>query len=616
MHYQYMPEKFLFLTLLFFVFPFTAKTENPADTVYIEEVVVTASRIEVSRRNIPVTLSTVGREEIEMSNESAVLPVLSQRIPGMFVTERGVTGFGVASGSAGQISMRGVGGTAPNTQVLVLIDGHPQFQGIFAHPFPDAYVSSDVEKVEVIRGPASILYGSNAMGGAINIITRQQDQKGFSGNARLSYGSFNTRKYMASGGYKDDTFSVFASINHDHTDGHRDTSEFNIVNAYIKASYQMNKHIDVMVDFGMADFSSEDPGTIYNPSFFGIDIMRGKASLKVNNRFDNLEGGLTAFYNFGDHDFTDGWVSRDYHGGLSIYQGLELMAGNRLTIGADYKTVAGKANRGVPGATDTWHDITDIATYAFVQQTLFEKWIMSGGIRLENNSMFGVEMVPQFGFSYLASGQTTIKGSLSKGFRSPTLMELYLFAPNPALQPERIMNYELGANRVFPDIRLQIEVAAFYIEGENMIQVVSNDTPPPPMIRKNVGSFNNTGIEMEANWQANRQLHVSLNYSYLNMDNPRLASPEHQFFTEVVYRNRNLRANLSLQRIAGLYTLIGENGNVSEDYTLLNLMLTYRLNQFIEVFASGKNLLDKTYTINHGYPMPGMHFNSGLNLRF
>ncbi|MCK7460836.1 MAG: TonB-dependent receptor plug domain-containing protein [Sphingobacterium sp.] len=90
-----------------------------------------------------------------------------------------MTGFGVADGAAGKISIRGIGGS-PNTQVLVLIDGHPQYMGLFGHPLPDAYVASDAEKVEVVRGPASILYGTNAMGGVVNIITRQQSQDGLS----------------------------------------------------------------------------------------------------------------------------------------------------------------------------------------------------------------------------------------------------------------------------------------------------------------------------------------------------------------------------------------------------------------------------------------------------
>ena len=589
--------------------------QTPRDTVLIEEVVITASRTEISRRNVPVTISTINREQIELSNESAVLTVLSQRIPGMFVTERGITGFGIGSGSAGQISMRGVGGTAPNTQVLVLIDGHPQYQGLFAHPLPDTYVSSDIERVEVIRGPASILYGSNAMAGAINIITRKQAQEGFSGDARVSYGSFNTQKYMASGGLREGRFNIFASINHDRTNGHRDTSDFNIVNGLIKAGYQLNNHLEIVADFSLADFTSEDPGTIYNPAFFGIEIMRGKASLAVKNRYDNLEGGLIGYYNFGRHEFTNDWESEDYHAGISLFQGFGLFAGNRITIGADYKKVAGIANRGVPGAADVWHEVDDWAAYAFMQQTLLNQLILSAGLRLENNSLFGTETVPQLGLSYIATENITLKSSFSKGFRSPTIMELYLFAPNPELRPERLWNYEAGINYTSPDQRWTAELTFFMLDGNNVIQVMPNDIPPPPMKRQNVGSFSNAGMEVEFIWMASSNLSFSGNYSYIDMDKPRLAAPEHQLYLEGTYRIAGFRANLSGQQISGLFTLLGDEPQ-QESYTVLNLMTSYRINSIFELFASGKNLLNQEYTINFGYPMPGIHFMTGVNVSF
>ena len=589
--------------------------QTPRDTVLIEEVVITASRTEISRRNVPVTISTINREQIELSNESAVLTVLSQRIPGMFVTERGITGFGIGSGSAGQISMRGVGGTAPNTQVLVLIDGHPQYQGLFAHPLPDTYVSSDIERVEVIRGPASILYGSNAMAGAINIITRKQAQEGFSGDARVSYGSFNTQKYMASGGLREGRFNIFASINHDRTNGHRDTSDFNIVNGLIKAGYQLNNHLEIVADFSLADFTSEDPGTIYNPAFFGIEIMRGKASLAVKNRYDNLEGGLIGYYNFGRHEFTNDWESEDYHAGISLFQGFGLFAGNRITIGADYKKVAGIANSGVPGAADVWHEVDDWAAYAFMQQTLLNQLILSAGLRLENNSLFGTETVPQLGLSYIATENITLKSSFSKGFRSPTIMELYLFAPNPELMPERLWNYEAGINYTSPDQRWTAELTFFMLDGNNVIQVMPNDIPPPPMKRQNVGSFSNAGMEVEFIWMASSNLSFSGNYSYIDMDKPRLAAPEHQLYLEGTYRIAGFRANLSGQQISGLFTLLGDEPQ-QESYTVLNLMTSYRINSIFELFASGKNLLNQEYTINFGYPMPGIHFMTGVNVSF
>lgn len=606
----------LLMILLLVFMDLDAQMNYIPDTVKIDEVIVTGSRVEVARRNVPLTVSVIERQHIERSNESALFPVLSRRIPGLFVTERGVTGFGVGNGSAGQVSLRGVGGSSPNTQVLVLIDGHPQFQGLFGHPLPDAYVSSDVEKVEVIRGPASILYGSGAMGGVINIITREQKEDGFSGRARLSYGSFNTQKYMVSGGLKEGPFSVFASVNHDRTDGHRDSSEFKIVNGYVKAGYEISEHFDITADVSIADFDAQDPGSVYNPAFFGIDIIRGKTSLAVKNRFRKSEGGMTAFYNFGEHLFTDGWESKDRHSGLSIFQGLQLFQGNRITVGFDYKKVSGIANSGAPGSENVWHEQSDVAGYAYVQQAFIDKLILSAGLRLENSSIFGNEYIPQAGFSFLATEQTTIKGSYSKGFRSPTLMELYLFAPNPELEPERLTNFELGMSRMSADGNLQMELVLFAIEGTNAIEVMPNDAPPPPVKRQNVGSFSNKGIELELSWKASDNLSFSSNYSYLHMDKPRLAAPEHQFFVEGTYTNGDWRVNLSMQQISGLYTGIQDSKPLHENYTLANAMLSYQLTKNFELFASGKNLLDKDYSINFGYPMPGITVFAGVNINF
>src|SRR5665648_612502 len=246
------------------------------DTVNLDEVVVTGTTIKVNRHNIPMAVSVVNNLQIAESNESALLPILNGRVPGLFVTERGVMGFGVATNAAGQISIRGIGGI-PTTGVLVLIDGHPQFMGIFGHPLPDSYIASDVERVEVIRGPGSILYGSNAMGGVINIITKKQTKEGFSGNAHLMYGSYNTQKYMASGGYKKNKFSVFASVNHDQTDGHRPNSDFSITNGYTKLSWQLNDNLNVSTDFSLAHFKATDPGpdTINAVPGSTIDITRG-----------------------------------------------------------------------------------------------------------------------------------------------------------------------------------------------------------------------------------------------------------------------------------------------------------------------------------------------------
>lgn len=137
----------------------------------LHEVVITGTRNATDIRHLPMTLSIINRSELEQRYEPSLLPTLTEQIPGLFATSRGVMGYGVSTGAAGSINVRGIGS---GVQMLVLIDGHPQYMGLFGHPIADAYQTMLAERVEVLRGPASVLYGSNAMGGVINIVTRQQ----------------------------------------------------------------------------------------------------------------------------------------------------------------------------------------------------------------------------------------------------------------------------------------------------------------------------------------------------------------------------------------------------------------------------------------------------------
>lgn len=135
----------------------------------INEIVVTGTRNETDIRHLPMTISVVGRQQLEQNYQPSVLPTLTEQVPGLFTTSRGMMGYGVSGGAAGGMSLRGIGGGVgptggPTTGLLVLIDGHPQYMGLMGHPIADAYQTMMTERVEVLRGPASVLYGSNAMG--------------------------------------------------------------------------------------------------------------------------------------------------------------------------------------------------------------------------------------------------------------------------------------------------------------------------------------------------------------------------------------------------------------------------------------------------------------------
>ncbi len=614
-------KKFTLYLILSLCISFAYGQNQLDDTLKVKEVIVTGSKVEVARKNVPLTISVISEKELQTSNESALLPVISQKVPGLFVSERSVTGFGVAEGAAGKISVRGVSGT-PNTRVLILIDGHPQYQGIFGHPLPDAYVTSDAEKVEVIRGPGSILYGSNAMGGVINIITKKQRKDGFSGNARASYGSYNTQKYMGSLGYKKDKFTIYASVNHDHTDGHRDSSAFTITNGYVKAGYKISDHIKAMADFSLADFVSDNPGPVFNEddyNTFNVDIIRAKTSLSLENQYDKVSGALKFFHNFGEHKLSDGWHSNDNNSGLMFYQALKLIRGNTFTLGLDYKTFGGEAKNTLSEDDYGTFNENETAFYAIMQQILMNKLVVNGGVRLENSSAFGTEWVPQAGLAYHPANNTTLKLAASKGFRSPTIKDLYLFPPkNPDLQPERMWNYEISLLQHLIDKRLNIELTGFIAKGEDMIQLVPLETPPPFMRFQNTGTFSNKGIEFATRFKASKNLGLTANYSYLHLDEPVLTAPKHQVYAGIDYNYKIFGFNLDFQHINELYTQLPAQDTpaVTESYSLLNARITAQVLDFMNIFVAGKNLLDQKYEINYGYPMPGITFFGGVNVSF
>lgn len=601
--------------LSFSIHPIFSNAQNfsiAKDTIQVDEVVVTGSPVKVNRNSVPMAVSVVDRQQIEQSNESALLPVLNGRVPGLFVTERGVTGFGVAAGSAGQISIRGIGGN-PTTGVLMLIDGHPQFMGIMGHPLPDSYVASDVERVEVIRGPASILYGSNAMGGVINIITRKQKNNGVHGNARLSYGSFNTQKYMGSMGYKKNKFSVLGSVNHDQTDGHRPNSDFKITNGYLKMAYDFNSHLSASTDFSLAAFKASDPGpdTINATPGQKIDITRGYWAFTLLNEYENASGAVKLFYNFGEHNITDGFHSTDHNYGLNLYEAFKPFAGNTFTAGFDFMNYGGLAENtmimnGIVFADTT---LTEYGIYGFTQQE-FGKLTVNAGIRYQQNSQYGSVWIPSVGFAFKIHPSATWKGNISKGFRSPTMRELFMWGPNPNLNPETIWNYETGVLTKLAQNRIQAEATVFVVRGENLIVNVG-----PPNGFLNTGEISNKGIELAMTAEAAKNLILNATYSYIHMKNPVFATPEHHLFFEGTYQIDKWQLNASVQYV----------GNLDNDpspvinkvsYVLANAKTSYQITPNINVFVSGENLLNSDYQVNRYYTMPGTTIFGGLNLRF
>lgn len=599
------------------------------DTIRLDEVIVTGTMPKVNLRNLPMSISVVSGRQIEERIQPSLLPLLTEEVPGLFITQRGVMGYGVSNGAAGGMSIRGIGG-APTTGVLVLIDGHPQYMGLMGHPLADSYQSMMTERVEVVRGPASVLYGSNAMGGVINIITKKQQNDGLQGMGQIMYGSYNTMNAEASAGWKKAKWHANGNIGYNQSDGHRENMDFRQWNGYAKVGYDISQNWKSFADMNISNTESSNPGTISAPRIDNdADITRGMASFAVENEYDNSSGAVKLFYNFGKHHINDGYAeggqplpqrfnSNDRMTGISIFQSYSFFRGNKTTAGFDYQYFGGEAFNQFPDENDNVQlaDTTlyNVAGYLNLQQALLEnKLTLNAGIRLDYHEANGAEWIPQLGVSFTPSPVTVVKAIVSKGFRNPTIREMYMFPPqNPDLKVERLMNYEVSYLQSLMENRLSLGVNLFYIKGDNMIQLIMTDSGPLYM---NSGEVENKGFEISAAFQATPSLHFSGNYSYLDMTYAIVAAPEHKLYVSGSYTKGRWTVSSGVQYIGNLYTTVTPEP-LKENFTLWNARANFRATKWLDLFVKGENLLDKGYEINAGFPMPGATFMGGIRSRF
>ena len=599
--------------------------------VTIEEVVVTGTRNETDVRHLPMTVSVVNREQIEHRNDPSLLPLLTEYIPGLFTTSRGLMGYGVSGGAAGGMSLRGIGGVLqeglPTTGMLVLIDGHPQYMGLMGHPISDAYQSLLAERVEVLRGPASVLYGSNAMGGVINIVTRKMQQDGIRTHVNVGYGSYNTLQSEVTNRIRKGRFTSIVSGSYNRTDGHRKDMEFEQYGGYAKFGYEISDAWNVWADVNLTHFDASNPGEISNPLLDNDQrITRGMTSFALANHYAKTSGTLSFFYNWGKHWINDGYHlggdpldyrfhSRDQMLGVSWYQSVQLFEGNRLTVGFDYFHFGGEAwNKTLAGERDTQADKTqdDVAGYIDFRQNLGDWLTFDVGLRVDHHSQVGTEWVPQIGFSFHLPENGEVKLMASKGFRYPTIREMYMFRPaNPDLKPERLWSYELSFAQRLLDGRLSYGVNVFYIDGENLIMRMPIDGRP---LNVNTGKIENSGVEAQVAYRIVPAWSVDANYSYLHMDNPVLASPEHKLYVGTAFSKGRWNVSTGLQYVAGLYKEL--DPEETEDFLLWNVRGSFRVLDGFDVWVKGENLLAQRYEINAGFPMPKATVMAGVNIKF
>lgn len=586
-----------------------------------DPVVVTGTRTAASRHDLPISITVISEIVMQEQNETPLLDLVVENVPGLFVTKRTNLGYGMSSGSGGQISMRGIGGF-PNTQVLVLIDGRPDIMGLFGHPLGDAYFTGNVRKIEVLRGPASLLYGSNAMGGAINIITEHQAEPGYHLRLPLRLGSYNLRQLSLQQSFEHENWGISVTTGALASEGYRTDGrdDYTSNNGTIEAHWQVNKTLRSVVNAYCSNLELYDPGRTDNPyTNHRYDLKRRGGDLTVNHTLAKFSSDLKVHYNFGHHNINDPnkYLSDDNTTGLILTETYRRSEKLRMMIGIDLRQYGGRA-----WLDSAWkkHAVSEQSLVTQFNQRFFSFINFDGGLRYTYHSIVGTEWIPALGMALHLPNAWHVKGQFAKGYRNPTINELYLFTPSTTdLKPEISTNLEFIIEKEIIG-RLATTLSIYRTRADNLIEKAMISGRP---LYQNKGETLFEGVEWEGQAFIVRNLSASWTMSINSASRKVSGMPGQKFDLSLRYNPfSKLRLTLQSQWINNLYGVENPYSYGSpvykrlNGYGLLNWRGSFEFNRYVDIAAEIENLTDTNYETMYHYPLPGRTFWIGITLKY
>ncbi len=596
--------RFLLPLLFLFAIPLHAQhTDSLRHYALEDSVVIVAGRYANTLSRETNSLTVIDGPDITRMADHSVLEALQWEVPSAFLADTRIGGFGVGAAGTGMLSLRGMGGK-PNTGVAVMVDGHPDFMGIFGHPLPDVYGKHDVERVDVLLGPASTIFGGQALGGVVNIVSRAV--RGNTLHASVEAGSWNSYNASASIMHSFGQHGLRLSLRHGRSDGHVAQSDFRSTHAQLDWDWLLSPAWKISVRSRYTPSRFDDPTRMDDPAGLGTyaDIRRGMGQLIAENTGDKLRGSTQAFFNAGHHEFHDGFVSDDHTLGLSTYQQFDAGSGLSIAAGAELLRYGGEANLDAEE-----HIMSTGGAYGVAMYSPLRFLHLRAGLRYQLHSMNLATFAPNLGISVTPLSGLRVYAGLQSGFRHPTLRELYLFpSSNPDLAEEHTLGFEVGSEYVFA--RGSLRAAVFETRAGNMITTVPLPMPPPPVRFENAFDETLRGAEAQLRYRISDGLQAQLAWSTLEAGRLTAFNPAGQI--KYVLRAVAGPVNLTLmgQYVHGLHA-----GNDSAlpmpDYHVLDLMAEWNTGAF-ELYVKARNILDRSYAVLPGYSAPGAHVFTGV----
>jgi outer membrane cobalamin receptor len=596
---------------------------------------------EVEAALAPLATTLISARTLEAAHTPSLLPTLQAHVPSLFATGRGILGYGLSTGAAGTLKIRGVGGEK-SAGVLVVMDDEPMVQGLMGHTLADMYQSLAAQRVEVVRGPASVRYGSDALGGVVQIRTSAAEGSEVAPathlRAQAAFGPYQTLNSALHLQHATPYgLDVTAAGSYDRTDGHRAGLDFEQASAFVRAAQRAGEHWRFTAQGYGTHFVAGNPGTVASPLWEArAEARRGLVAVAAHHDYEALSGQFRLYYSLGDHHIDDGhgsdeapadyrFRSRDYIAGMQVDETLRPGRHTTVWLGAALKRHGGRAWNEPLAAThhapashaSTRSYLVDTAlwsagAYLGLTQEVGSRLTLDGGLRYELDEASGGEWVPQVGASWRMGRTTRLRALASRGFRAPSLRELYLWAAaNPDLKPEHLVNYELGVERWWCRHRLRTQVTLYTLRATNLIETTYLNGRAQ---NRNLGHLRNRGVEAEVEWQLSRHWHYATTYSYLDTSRPVTAAPRHKWHQELVYETTRWRVAPAFEYVGHLYTATDPIS--VEHYGLLHLDVELRPAAWLQLFARGENLLGQRYETLAGYPMPRATATGGVRLRW
>lgn|GEM_PF-3572205 len=573
----------------------------------LAEVMVTETQ---KRADQTATISVVTQEEIEASRHAGAYDVLGG-VPGVHIMQGHAIGYGLANPVAGRMLIRGLGRTGGGDLrirgIQILIDGMPDYSQSHGHPFPDVHALDNVERIEIIKGPASVQYG-NAMSGAIVLKTKIPDP-GFSYYLKGSTGSFTTSQTLGRLGYRGEKGYIQAGGTYRHTGGFRkEPDALTAYNGSLKFGYALSPKLDIDFNGLIGHHEWENPGPGGLPG--GKNNWRvGDVNLRYKTK--NATASVKVWGMHGKVVFGNGVEEPvDQFGAktkTSLHYGKGSTKSGIVTIGMDWLNYEIARDENSSGKNN------EVGPYVMIKHNISKKILAESGLRFTYNEQFGTDLSPEFGLLFKPVKKTSIHARVAHGFRTPNAFETSFGGKaNPNLDAADLWQTELGINQSIGE-RFTLEVTGFLQDGSNMIRVEADPTRPSGQIFSNSGEFSHKGIEVGATLGVSDYLALNLTTTNLDLGDNTALVPHGVHTFGLAFTPGPFSFRLDGRYITGLYNKDKKQEKL-DNYFVTDLSGSYKIHKQVDVFVAVENLFDENYQIVKGFDMPGIGIFAGLRI--